>query len=170
MRLSLGTVYFMAGEPESAVRAYRNALELSPDALPLLLWTGLAELAAGNRDAALEMLQLTDERMQPNSRLFRALLARAYADLDRPQDVERIVAEVRQLESAGRAGGAIWAHLHIASGDYESAISSLEEAIDTREPLDVAMSLLGWAAYGDPFLASDARWVEARSRIATSDQ
>ena len=166
-RQRLGVIYVRAAEYAAAVRSVRNAITLRPNSSSYYNTLAIAELMVGDHDAALDAIRKSEALAAairtPTGAL--ALYAREYALLKRPEDVQRIVAEIRQRDTDGGVGAAIWTNVHIALGDYDLALEFFERAIDEHATFDILLQIISVNMFNDPVLDSDPGWLAARASV-----
>lgn len=125
----IGFARGMAGEYEAAAQEFRRHVRETSASVPRL-WLAFMEVALGNKDEAANHLEFVD-RMIADNRLVVYLpeLAYGFARAGMQSDAQRVFEEIEAASAAGQpVGPGTWAMAHLAVGDQESALRSLEEA------------------------------------------
>lgn len=163
----LGITLRYARDYDGAAQAHRRLLSRNPANGAQHMQLAFAEIASGSPDTGLQELQ-TAERLGIAGSFFRnTQLALAYRHLNRPDDVERLLAPL--LESSDAAGfrASERAMAYLALGDYDQARQEFSVALE--DPIGESLVLLGQIKandYGDPVL-DEPEWQALRDRIGS---
>ena len=164
-QLQLGIGYRYARDHEAAVRAFRRALNLTPGAAGAHAQLGFAEASRGNPTEALQALQRAEQLYGASPPAMRLpQLAYGYAQIDRREDVMRLVDALQARARATPVGEALWALAYIAAGDYEQALQRLRIAVAEQAPELATLAEIKANPYADPLLEAPG-FRELRGRI-----
>jgi tetratricopeptide (TPR) repeat protein len=155
---------------EAASAVLRKAIDLNPARAGNRMQLAFTEITRGNHEEAASELQIAEQLLVPTGLdAFRITqFALGYAQLGRREEIDRLRNELEHVEKESPVDDAVWAMAHIASGDYEQALSRLETAAKERSPKSIlALGAIKANAYKDPVLEEDPRFVAVRSRIGT---
>ena len=128
----------------------------------------MAEAVRGNIDEALRALRLGEQSEEVRPPYVLSQAAHGYALAGRPEEANRLFAEIVQAAEDQPIGEAIWARAYIAVGNYDEALRHAELAVANRVPTDFA-ALVELAAnpWDDSELASpkfrmllDGLWID----------
>jgi Tfp pilus assembly protein PilF len=168
--LDLGLAQLYAGEPAAAAASLYQAAAIDAGNIDVRTLLGLTEAALGNTIAAEAQLRAV-ERLLGETRPVAALpkLAIGYSRLDRPADVERIVAEIERNRREYDVGAGILAVACLAAGDREGALHWLEVLADEaarheRGPAYYASMNLKHNVFAHPVL-EEAEFAALRARL-----
>ena len=160
----LGISYRYARNSIAAAEIFRELIELEP-AVPIFhMQLAFTEIVLGDRDEGLRELQTTEQLWIgriPTDRIVQLVLA--YAQLDRRQDVERLVTEFEDRANENPVGNAQWAAIYIALGDYEQAFERLEAMLGDPAG-EFRFGQIKLNDYRDPVL-DELEWQALRDRI-----
>jgi TolB-like protein len=162
--LSAGVVEAYAHRYRDADRDFRRALELAPALSLAQAWTAYIAIATGENEAALVRLRTTEQLLGENRPLvYLPELAYCYSRLGQPDEVARVVAEMRAREHEGGFGTGGWALAYLASGDRAAALEQLKllaAKVRAHEPdegflntLNLKMNFLNDPIRNDPEFA-----------------
>jgi TolB-like protein/Flp pilus assembly protein TadD len=125
----LGFAQLYAGDLEAAVASVRFGVEFAPTDSVRRGWVVIAEIALGNREAALMELERIEQERSTLSNFTPAGIAYPYSLLGRPDDAERLAREAIEADS-GTDGNPL---SYLAIGDSAAALRRLELAADRAE-------------------------------------
>jgi len=166
-RNQLGISYRYAKNYDAAAAAFRQALDVSPASAQVYMHLAITEISRGNADEGLRQLTTAEQLWGDNTPSNRiAQIALAYAQLNHPQDVERLFDELQEIARASddSVGDDVWAMIYLALGDYDQALQRLEVLVND---LTVNVWLMGQIKandFSDPVL-EEPRWQEIRDRL-----
>ena len=123
---NLGGSYVAAGQPEKAVPCYRTALRLSPGSIGLHANLGLALLASGEADAAME--EIARESYEACR-----LIAEAMAHHDRGQAAESDAALAQMIDTYGEEWAYNIAAVLAYRGEVDRAFEWLDKAVENHD-------------------------------------
>jgi len=156
---------------EAAFATLRHLAERQ-QAENILLHLAFTEIARGNKESALEHLRSAEELGSVNNwgsagilQVRLAQLALAYKHVQRPDDVERVFAELTAPSAGVPVSEGTWAMAYIARGDYEEARARLARALEN--PGQGTLMTLGQLKandLSDPVL-EQPEWQALRARI-----
>jgi tetratricopeptide (TPR) repeat protein len=140
---NLGVVYYYLGEFENSVAMHHKAIELSPD--QIVKWLNLADslYLNGQKDAATKAFgrvsELGESRIIVDPTDFDTMFSLAWAQQMLGNNVEAKASVAKGLEIApGDPFGHYYdALLDVQVGDYESALTSLQFAVDNGYPTNM---------------------------------
>ena len=146
---------------EDAIREFRRALHIDPNA-PYPLWAiGLTYMLAGHHGEAVESLEKAVAVTKRRQSHYVALLGGAYAAAGRRPEALALLGELEERSSREYIAPFHLAFLHIPLGNADEAISCLERACADR-------NALGWwpttSSFYDP-LRSHPRFPALLAKI-----
>ncbi len=147
----LGIANSRARDYDAAARSLQTAREFVQANPGNLMQLAFTEIARGNHDEALEILEIV-ERMPPVG--FRlSQVVHAYGQMGRREDALRMFSVFEESATQNAVGDAVWARSYIGIGDYEQALQRLESAVNNRVLTDFAV-LTAFASnpWNDPVL------------------
>jgi tetratricopeptide (TPR) repeat protein len=155
VRYQLGINFRYARDCEAASATFRDASNLDPSRYWPHLQLAFSEICLGNDQAAADELELAEQLMPEGAwrigyRL--AQLSLAYSQLDRPEDVDRMVNLLVDLDQETPVGEGVWAMTYGALGNYDEALSWLEEAVNDQALNVPSLGELKANAVQDPVL------------------
>ena len=122
-------------------REYTRALELGQSTervkfnYPLThMYVGEAYLCIGEHAKAIAEIQQAVAAADDEPAPFLAMLGYAYAVAGKKKAAEEILVRVEDVSRRRYVASYDWAVLHAGSGESESALQRLEQAVDAREP------------------------------------
>jgi tetratricopeptide (TPR) repeat protein len=128
---SLGILLYYARKYDEAAREMNRALLVTP-AYPLAYF-GLGKIASAQGRHAEAIRQLQRALAGSMNSVWLSELARAYAAANRPDDVSRVLAQLRDRERNGDGFSPDnLAYIAVAEGRFDEAFSILEDAIERR--------------------------------------
>lgn len=174
-----GLVLAMAGDFDAAAASLRDGISattpMNEGQIQSMLversWLAAVEIARGDAAAALRELRIIEQLSVETRDVELPFVAYAYARLGRDADARRLLADLEPaMESAGAFGAGAWALVHLANGDLDEALESLESAAlkaSRHEPDEhfFALMLLRGNLLADPVL-DRPEFVDVLSRIA----
>jgi predicted Zn-dependent protease len=164
---NLGQVYEGAGELLAALEAQRHALQLEPRR-PFYLSIANIESQRGNEEEAISAMRTAEELAPSGGSTFSMVrLMNYYSRLNRSEDVVRIRDLLEQRDDERGVGHGFWALAYVALGDYDTALSEVEIAIEEGALADaIGLAFVRDNGLKNPVLDSDPRWLDIRERIA----
>ncbi len=156
---NLALAYLWSGRVDDAIASYRTALTLSPGRLSTQYWIGLALLAKGEPEAALDAFakEESDEEYRVKGN------ALALHDLGRQADFEEAFAELR--ERWGERWPSEIAQVYAWTGDPDAAFEWLDKSVARNEDgLNEQFAVLLYKPLHD-----DPRWEAFRERSGSSE-
>ncbi|HKQ36525.1 MAG TPA: tetratricopeptide repeat protein [Verrucomicrobiae bacterium] len=140
--LLIGSVLLQQNKTNDARLAFDKALKLAPNYLPALEQLIALELVQRQFSPALDRIKAELQRT-PNSPELHILLAKAYYEQGRTNDVEKELQRAIELNPAHREPYVLLARLYIERNEHMQAIDRLKRVI-ARDSRDVpALMLLG---------------------------
>jgi len=123
----LGISYRYAGNLAAASEAFAGLVELQPAVGQNHMQLGITQIIEGDLTTGAESVQIAEqlggEALPPN-RIVQIALAYSYAD--RPNDVDRLLAEFERRAEEIPVGNIQWATYHLARHEYDEAFERLE--------------------------------------------
>jgi tetratricopeptide (TPR) repeat protein len=154
----LGVSYLFARRYSDAKNAYTRALRLVPDSIPSRLALAIAMGMLGEREAALNELQVVDQLMAdtPNFNVFVfAQRVTAYRLAGRDDLAATAFKAFENSAAETRTGPTMWAMAYAGLRDFENALKELEKATQDPDSVESAPLVQMKAnVYGDPELDS----------------
>ncbi|HSE26796.1 MAG TPA: protein kinase [Gemmatimonadales bacterium] len=133
IRAYLGQHFLFARQFDAAAETFAEALALTPDHALLLHSAGEAALARGRWDEAIAFLERSLQQPGQQSSHYLAVLGAAYARGSRREDALRIQAELGRRAGEGLVSAFDLAHLSLALGDGDQALTWLERGLEHRD-------------------------------------
>jgi adenylate cyclase len=127
IRCVLGYSLENCGKLDEAAEAYRQAIMLNPAVPVAHVFKSGFELKRGDREVALESIQLADQLMPPETApSIRAHVAWHYGSLDRRDDARKILREIHAASKQRYVDTGTWAMAYLGVGDYDRALELYE--------------------------------------------
>lgn len=156
----LGRFLLYAKDYAAAVAQSHKTLELHADYFHAYLDLGVACLATGNPDEALEWFRKS-QGLETSVRSYDAYIVRALAALDRTEEAEAILSRLEDESKVSYVRSEIMAMGYAAIGNLDRAFALLEKAFQARS---AGLIYLHLDSGYDP-LRSDPRYAEIVQRI-----
>jgi TolB-like protein/Tfp pilus assembly protein PilF len=160
----LGTEYYMAGQYEDAVRAFRKAFELEPDygwSHAGLGWVYTEKKMYSQAIAELERAVTVSHRSEATSL---ASLGRVLGEAGRKAEAREILGELKARSKNRYVSPYLVGLVQLGSGERNNAIASLEEAYANRDQWMMFLKVdPGWDK-----LRSDPRFKNLVQRLGLS--
>ncbi len=158
----LGWIHYLAHRYDDARAQWMRVLESEPGYAPAIYHLGLVDAIEGRHDEALRALRGVRGLGTRPATMEAMVLALAGRDID----ARRLLAELSSRQQrGGGVSSALVALVHVALGEPDSAITSLQSAFDIQDPYLAAVLV-------DPFcdpLRNDPRFVELWRRVETTE-
>ena len=153
--------YFVERRYPEAERELRRALELDPNALYPLWASGLTLQLMGEHDRSVAALEKAVALTDRAETYYVALLGSSYAAAGRTADARRVLEELQERSTREYVAPYHLAFVLVALREDESAIASLELAIEQRN------ALAWWPRMSAPFdsLRDNPRFASVLARI-----
>ena len=129
----LAYLSYYAGDYEGALRKCRQAIELSPTYFEFYGCIGLAEIARGNLDEAIEAFQEADRLTGGVFPLARAFLSYALGLAGRTTEARALLDELYAISGQQYVPPAYLAVAHIGLGETEPAFRALDAAYAAKD-------------------------------------
>ena len=133
IRAYMGQTLLFAGKLEAAAATFREALAFTPDHALLLHSAGEVSMARGEWEEAIAYLERSIRQPGQQSSHYLAIMGAAYARGNRRPDAIRIQAELTRRAGEGLASAFDLAHLSLALGDENQALTWLERGYERRD-------------------------------------
>ena len=133
IRAYLGQHYLFTRQLDTAAQTFRDALTITPDHALLLHSAGEVAIAQGRWSEAIGFLERSLQQPGRQSAHYLAILGVAYAGGNRRPDALRILADLRSRSSEDLVSGFDMAHLSLALGDRDQALTWLEHSLERRD-------------------------------------
>ena len=159
-QITAGWVFYYAGQYEMTIAECSKALELDPNSAGAYDCLGSGYRAQGKFDQAIAacMRAVILSKNDPSRAVG---LGQAYALAGRKSEAQKVSRELRELSTQRYVAPFLLARLHMALGEYEQALTRLEEAYQKRDP---HLTWLKVERVFDP-LRSDPRFQDLFRRI-----
>ena len=166
--VKLGLLQRSLGREMEAVEAFRRAANTDPASWRALYNLGVSQLEAGSARSALETLQ-NALALSPESGELHLAVGTAYDLLGMPQEALAAGESALQRSSDPQAlteAAFLVGRARYRLGDYEGALTSLEEVVAATPENAAAQLWAGLAAYGLEDYASAAGYYERAVQLA----
>jgi tetratricopeptide (TPR) repeat protein len=144
LRAYRGQIDIFEGRYDDAIEHLHQSLELD-NRHPLVLHSlGEAYLAQGKFADAVTWLERSIDRTDEPSSHFIAMLGCSYARAGRTKDALAVLERLQRREEQEMVSAFDTAALHLALGDKERALGSLEKGCEHRDPWMVELTAWPW--------------------------
>ncbi len=156
----IGWLLFMAHRYDDAIREFRSALAVRPDAPDVLWFLGFALIASGQPEQAIPPLEraLSFSNRSPG---VIGVLIRAYAHAGRRADALKLLAELKRRRATGYIPAAAFVNAYLGLGDKEQAFAALDDAYKEKSNILLYLKI---HPYFDP-IRSDPRFADLVRRV-----
>ena len=152
---------YLRGRYDEALREINRGIEIAPNLGLHHMIAGIIYLKAGQIKQAVTSFQ-TAVRLEPELAVRQGYLAHAYAKDGRASEARQILARLKAQKGPSPAVAIAIASLGL--GDYDDALSALEEAVDSHDISLITSSSLVPDPLFDP-LRSSARYQQILRRM-----
>lgn len=168
-RTQLGIAYRYVGNFEASAAAIRHSITVDPANGSARANLGYTEVAAGNLDEGITELQLAEELGFGGFDTFRfPQIAYAYSQAGRPEEAERLFAELEMLAANGESiSNTGWTLAYLAIGDNGRALERFQALVEDQVG-EFGFGELKANQYSNPIL-EEPRFLELRDRLAALD-
>jgi TolB-like protein/Flp pilus assembly protein TadD len=157
---SVSWILFQAHRYEDAIREARSALALQPDNATDMLALGFALDANHQPGEAVVVLQKAFA-LSKGSPAVAGVLIRAYALAGRRSDALKLLADLKQRQSAGYVPSGAFVNAYLGLGETEQAFAALEQAVQEKSNI---LQFVKTHPYFDP-IRSDPRFRDLVRRV-----
>jgi TolB-like protein/Flp pilus assembly protein TadD len=128
----LVTGYLYARQNDKALQQARKAYDLDPDFALVRLWLGLAYIANGKYDEAID---LGEDGLQksPSKPAFLYFIAQAYANSGRKVEAQQFINKFREAAKTQYVRTYYLACIYAALGDKDKAFAELEQSFEDKD-------------------------------------